>query len=93
MRRPNFGYSLSLCTILILAIILSGCAEGFSFISKDQLKQDLTNPGTTVVDVRTNRDWNSSQWKIEGAQRQSPTEIKEWMGQYPKDKTIILYCA
>jgi rhodanese-related sulfurtransferase len=38
-------------------------------------------------------DWDSSQWKIQGAQRQVPAKVKEWMAQYPKDKVIVLYCA
>jgi len=38
-------------------------------------------------------DWDSSQWKIQGAQRQLPMEVKEWIGKYPKDKKIVLYCA
>ena len=93
MRRSNFTYRLPACLIVIFAASLVGGAEGITFISTDQLKEDLTKPDVVVVDVRTDHDWDSSQWKIQGAQRQSPDEAKEWMGKYSKDKNIVLYCA
>lgn len=94
MRRWSFNYLLLACVMVILAANLGACAEGVTYISKDQLRQDLAQPGVvTVIDVRTNRDWDSSPWKIEGAQRQSPAQVKEWMGKYPKNETIVLYCA
>ncbi len=62
-------------------------------ISSDQLKEEITKPGVVVIDVRAARDWDSSQWKIKGAQRQSPMGVKEWMGKYSKDDKIVLYCA
>jgi rhodanese-related sulfurtransferase len=66
-------------------------AEGFSLITKDQLKSELGK--VTIIDVRTHHDWKTSQWKIKGAQRQSPKDPAKWMSEYPKDKTIVLYCA
>jgi rhodanese-related sulfurtransferase len=79
--------------MVIFAASLVGGAEGITFISADQLKEELTRPDVVVVDVRADHDWTSSQWKIQGAQRQSPGEVKEWMGKYSKDKKIVLYCA
>ncbi|MGC9965770.1 MAG: rhodanese-like domain-containing protein [Syntrophobacteraceae bacterium] len=93
MRRSNFRSSLLACLIAIFAASLAGGAEGITVISKDQLREELTKPDVIVVDVRTEHDWTSSQWKIQGAQRQLPDEAKEWVGKYPKDKTIVLYCA
>lgn len=93
MRRSDFKYPLLACIIVIFAASLAWGAEGFTFITKDQLKQEISKPGVTVIDVRTDRDWNSSRWKIQGAQRQDPAEANGWMDEYPKDKTIVLYCA
>jgi rhodanese-related sulfurtransferase len=93
MRRSNFRSYLLACLIVIFAASLVGGAEGITVISKDQLKEDLTKPDVIVIDVRTDHDWDSSQWKIQGAQRQSPNEDKAWMGKYSKDKKIVLYCA
>jgi len=57
------------------------------------LKAELSKPDVAVIDVRAQHDWDNAQWKIQGAQRQSAAETKDWMGKYPKDKTIVLYCA
>jgi len=93
MRRPNLLFSLLACLVVIFAASLVGGEEGITVISQDQLKEELTKPDLIVVDVRTDHDWTSSQYKVKGAQRQSPNEAKEWMGKYSRDKQIVLYCA
>ncbi len=93
MRLSNFKSSLLACLIVIFAASLVGAAEGITLISKDQLKEELAKPGIVVIDVRAPHDWDSAQWKIEGARRESPAETGQWMANYPKDKTIVLYCA
>ena len=93
MRRPDLRSFLAACLIVILAASLVGGAEVITAITKDQLKGSLTKPRLVIIDVRTVHDWDASQWKIQGAQRQSPDEAKEWMGKYSKDKNIVLYCA
>jgi len=93
MKRSSFKLSLLVSLVVFLAASLASGADGFTVISKDQLKEELAKPDVMVIDVRATHDWDSSQWKIQGAQRQSPAEVKEWVGKYPKDKTIVLYCA
>jgi rhodanese-related sulfurtransferase len=93
MRISRFKYLLPAFLIVILATSLAGAAEGITLIDKDQLKAELTSPDVIVIDVRASHDWDSSEWKIQGAQRQSPPDTQEWMKNYPKDKTIVLYCA
>jgi rhodanese-related sulfurtransferase len=93
MNRSSFKLSLLVLLIVFLASSSAGGADGFTLISKDQLREELTKPDVVVIDVRATHDWDSSQWKIQGAQRQSPAEAKQWMGKYPKDETIVLYCA
>ncbi len=68
-------------------------ANGVAYISPEQLKHELTNPDVIVIDVRVQPEWNSSQSKIQGARRESPGDVSQWMSKYPKDKTIVLYCA
>ena len=68
-------------------------ANGVASINPDQLKNQLTNPDVIVIDVRVEQEWNSGQWKIQGARRESPGNVSQWMSKYPKDKTIVLYCA
>jgi rhodanese-related sulfurtransferase len=62
-------------------------------ITKEEVKAILGNPETTIIDVRTEKDWNASEFKIEGAVREDPNEVSTWMERYPKDKTLIFYCA
>jgi rhodanese-related sulfurtransferase len=93
MRLANFKSPLLACLIVIFAASMVSAAEGITLISTDQLKEELTKPDVIVVDVRLKHDWDSSQWKIKGAQRQIPAETQQWMTKYPKDKKIVLYCA
>jgi rhodanese-related sulfurtransferase len=91
MMRSKFTLWLLACLILMFTASFAG-AEGVTLISKDQLKAELTKPDVTVIDVRVESEWNSSQSKIQGARRESPAEVSKWAGKYPKDKTIVLYC-
>ena len=91
MTRSKFTLWLLACLTLMFTASLAG-AEGFAVVSKDQLKAELTKPDVTVIDVRVDHEWNSSQWKIQGARRESPAEVGKWMANYPKDKTTVLYC-
>jgi rhodanese-related sulfurtransferase len=93
MRKLIIIYSIFACTVLIFAACLACAEEGITVIDKDQLKAELSKPNVAVIDVRATHDWDEAQFKIEGAQRQSPLEVAEWSGQYAKDKTIVLYCA
>jgi rhodanese-related sulfurtransferase len=61
--------------------------------SKEKLKAELKSPDLIILDVRTDYDWESSQWKITGAVREDPSKVTEWKDKYPKNKTIALYCA
>ena len=92
MIRSKFTLWLLACLILMFTASFAG-ADDFTFISKDQLKAELTNPDVIVVDVRSPHDWDSSQWKIQGARRESPAQAGQRMAEYPKDKTIVFYCA
>ena len=93
MAHSKFTLWLLACFVLMVTTSLAGGAEGITFISKDQLRKELTNPDVIVVDVRQPHDWDSSQWKIPGARRELPEEVAQWITKYPKDKTIVFYCA
>ena len=90
MTRSKFTLWLLACLILMFTASFAG-ADNVTIMSKDQLKAELANPDVIVVDVRVPRDWDSSQWKIQGARRESPAQAS--MAGYPKDKTIVFYCA
>ncbi len=81
------------CMIVILSASFARGTNGFIVVSKDQVKQELANPDVIVIDVRTPSSWDSSPWKVQGARRESPADVDKWITKYPKDKTIVLYCA
>jgi len=80
--------------ILILGISLACAGERVSRMSKEELKEMLGKPELVVLDVRSGSDWKKSDQKIQGAVREDPDKpAKTWAEKYPKDKTIVLYCA
>ena len=84
--------------VLVLVILLfSGAASGWAgsvpVMDKDELKSMLDSPDLVILDVRTGRDWSSSEFKITGATFLDSDEVAEATMKYGKDKTIVLYCA
>ena len=62
-------------------------------VTKDELKAMLASPDLLLLDVRTHKDWNDSEFKIQGAERKDPAEFDRWKDQLPTDKTLVMYCA
>lgn len=62
-------------------------------LEKDELKANLGNSDVVVIDVRSYTDWLLSGDKIQGAVRENYRDFEGWNAKYPKDKTIVLYCA
>jgi hypothetical protein len=85
----------TLCLILAGATMMACEASNKEVprITIEELKAKLGSPGVVVIDVRADQDWTASDQKIKGAVREDPKKVDAWTGNYPKDKTIILYCA
>lgn len=86
--------------VLIVALFVfvsyprsGGLAAEAPRMEKEQLKAQLGNPDVVVLDVRAFTDWVMTKEKIKGAVRENPRDVEDWSGKYPKDKTIVLYCA
>jgi len=62
-------------------------------ISKDEVKARLGAADTSIIDLRAVTDWWAAKLKIKGAVRENPRDIDSWASRYPKDRTLILYCA
>jgi len=87
----------------ILAVLTSLLLSGFSAaqvlaeeiprMTKEDLKGMLGKPDVVIIDVRAHADWKGSQQKIKGAVREDPKKVASWMGKYPKDRTLVFYCA
>ena len=88
---------------LILALIMGGAVAavpaatiaeaGVPLITPEELKAKLGSPDLTILDVRREAHWNTSDRKIVGAVREDPEAVESWAGKYAKEKTLVLYCA
>lgn len=84
----------------LLALVLVGglllptwAAASVDRMTKEELQKILTDADTVVLDVRQGRDWDSSEFKIQGARRADPGDIDTWSATLPKSATLVLYCA
>jgi len=85
---------------LILALGGAGCAAPGKIatgdvprMQADELLARLGDPALVVIDVRSAGDWDGSPVKIKGAIREASKGVSEWASNYPKEKTIVLYCT
>jgi len=83
-------------TILLVLIALANVparADDSHAMTKEQLRPLLGKSDVIIIDVRSKYDWDQSKIKIKGAVREEGLKFGSWMKKYPKDKTIVLYCA
>ena len=62
-------------------------------MSIDELKNQLGSEKVVILDVRSGRDWSSSEFMIQGAVRAPGGDIATWSRNYSKSQTLVLYCA
>ncbi len=72
---------------------LPALAADVPLITKDELKAKIGTAEVTILDVRSGRDWSSSEFKIKGAIRASGKDFDKWSKDYSKNQTLVLYCA
>jgi rhodanese-related sulfurtransferase len=83
-------------TILLALVALAyvpARADDTQTMTKEQLRPLLGKSDVIIIDVRSKYDWDESKVKIKGAVRENGLQFGSWMKKYPKDKTIVLYCA
>ena len=97
MFNRKRSYSITLSAIALLA--WSGCVfmpereVQIPWMTKEALKTRLGNPEVITLDVRKKPDWETSSRKIQGAVHENYEGVKEWAKKYPRNKTLVLYCA
>ncbi len=64
-----------------------------SIVSKETVKTWLDTRAVTILDVRQERDWTASEFKIASAVRVDPNNISAWKNRFPRDRKLVLYCA
>ena len=84
--------ALSLLIVLMVLAATPLFAASVPKMDKDELKSLLGSENLVVLDVRLGRDWSTSEFKIKDALRVDDGDLSGAMN-YPKDNTMVLYCA
>ena len=92
------SYAISFAITVAIAVLLftgapTALAAEVPLITKEELKPIMDEDNLIILDVRTGRDWNSSEFKIKGAQRVDAKKVTEWASNYKKDNKLVIYCA
>jgi predicted sulfurtransferase len=93
MRKLNLLVAVVTVFALAAVFAMPAAAQEAKRMTIEELKGMLGNPDLVIVDVRRDGDWNSSAIKVKGALREDPEKVDTWMSKYPKDKTLVFYCA
>lgn len=82
-----------LSLVMIGVLVQAAMAKDIAKITKEELKAKLSDANVVVVDVRLGKDWKASEEKIKGAVRVEGDQIDTLASTYPKEKTLVFYCA
>jgi len=94
MYNKRFLIYLTIMTsILLFAASFAAMAASVPRMTADELKIHLGEADYQILDVRTGGDWAGSTVKINSAERVEPRAVGQWVDNYDKEKTIVLYCA
>ena len=87
----------------LMVLLLMGCvgvgvetapvSDQVPRISKEDLKARLGSPDLLILDVDKGSNWSGGNVKIAGAVRGNPREFSQWYDEYPREKTLVLYCS
>ncbi len=83
----------TLCLTVVGISALTALAQEAPSITKEELKEALGNPDVIIIDLRLGRDWENNELRIKGALREDPGNVNSWISKYPREKTLVLYCA
>ena len=62
-------------------------------ITMEELKSMLGDPNLVIIDSLVGDQWETVAQKLPGAVHENPDDVDSWAHKYPKDKTIVTYCA
>jgi rhodanese-related sulfurtransferase len=80
--------------LIILAVLAATplFAVSVPVMNKDELKSLLGSENLVILDVRSEPDWSSSEFKIKDAVRVDNGNLSI-VRNYPKNSIFVLYCA
>ena len=88
----NWLWVFAIAVVIGMAATAAHAAKD-GIITKEELNKVLDDPDLVILDVRTGRDWRSSEFKIKGAVRANPPDFDKWIAQHDKSKRYVTYCA
>ena len=92
-RRVVMGLAMAFSIAAVGTLVGTARAADVPRITKEELKSKLGDRDIVILDVRRSGDWKASSSKVRGAVREDPADVDSWAAKYPKQKTLILYCA
>ena len=93
MRKVILLMAIAMVFAVLAFFATPAAAQDVKRMTIEELKGMLGTPDLVIVDVRRDGDWKSSKVKIKGAVREDQDKVDAWMSKYPKDKTLVFYCA
>jgi rhodanese-related sulfurtransferase len=93
IRRNTMKKLLLFLVSIICFTALPALAGDVKLMTATELKNMLGSKELVILDVRSGRDWSTSELKITGAIRANGDDFDSWANSYPKEKKIVLYCA
>ena len=94
MHNKRFLIYLTLMTsVFLFAASFAAMAASVARMTVDELKVHLGEADYLVLDARSGGDWANSNVKVFGAVRVDPGSVDQWVDNFDKEKTIVLYCA
>jgi rhodanese-related sulfurtransferase len=85
--------SLAVVGAVFVGGVVASAQQDIPRMTKEDLKPLLGNADVVIIDVRSKPDWEENTLMIKAAVREDPTQVASWMDKYPKDKTLVFYCA
>lgn len=82
----------SLVLLFSLFLTASVFAGSVQIMDKDELKAQLGSDNLVILDVRTGRDWSTSEFKVQDAIRVDGKDLSV-AEKHNKSDTFVLYCA
>ena len=95
MSKRHLSGIVTLSTVILLWVFAAAtvASDDVPRMGKQELKELLGSADVIILDVRTGKDWKASTSTIKGAIREDPQSFDAWADTYPKDKTLVLFCA
>jgi rhodanese-related sulfurtransferase len=85
--------AVTLCLAFLGIFTVTALAQEAPKITKEEVLGMFSNSDVIIIDVRSGGDWNGSELKVKGAIREDPKRVSSWIDKYPKDKSLVFYCA